>query len=110
MPKGEHLGHFEQLVLLAVIRLGDDAYGLGVRGELAERAGRDASIGAVYATLDRLERKGLVRSRRGEPTAARGGRAKKTFRLTTAGESALRETRQAVDALLEGLAPQWGGR
>src|SRR6266851_4539058 len=63
MAKGDFLGEFEQIILLAVLRLADDAYGMEVRREIEARAGRDASIGAVYATLDRLEAKGLVRSR-----------------------------------------------
>ena len=66
MAKGEFLGEFEQLVLIALLRLGDEAYGMAVRREIEARAGRDVSIGAVYATLDRLESKGLVRSRLGE--------------------------------------------
>ena len=75
MSKGDHLGEFELLVLSALLRLGDDAYGVAIRAEIEERAGRNASIGAVYATLERLEKKGLIRSRMGEATPERGGRA-----------------------------------
>jgi DNA-binding PadR family transcriptional regulator len=69
----EFLGAFEQLVLAALVRLGDQAYGMAVRQEIAERTGRDVAIGAVYATLDRMEEKGLVVSRTGESTPERGG-------------------------------------
>ena len=104
MPKGESLGQFEQLVLLAVLRLGADAYGMRVRREIAERTGRDVTIGAVYATLDRLAAKGLVRSALGDPTPERGGRAKRSFRVTGAGTEALNRARQDLVNMLEGLA------
>ena len=107
MPKGEFLGEFEQLVLLALVRLGDGAYGMAVRRELAARAGRDVSIGAVYATLDRLEEKGLARSRLGEATDARGGRAKKCFTITGAGARALERSQHAVRRMLDGLPARW---
>lgn len=107
MPKGEFLGEFEQLVLLALIRLGDDAYGMAVRRELEARAERDVSIGAVYATLDRLESKGLVRSRIGDPSADRGGRAKRCFIITGAGARALERSQQALRQMLDGLPPRW---
>jgi DNA-binding PadR family transcriptional regulator len=107
MSRGEHLGEFEQFVLLALVRLGEGAYGLSVRKELAERAGRDVAIGAVYATLDRLERKGLVVSELGAPTAERGGRAKRHFRLTGEGAKALKQSQKAMARMLEGLPPKW---
>jgi DNA-binding PadR family transcriptional regulator len=107
VPKGEFLGEFEQLVLLALIRLGDDAYGMAVRRELEARAERDVSIGAVYATLDRLESKGLVRSRIGDPSADRGGRAKRCFIITGAGARALERSQQALRQMLDGLPPRW---
>jgi DNA-binding PadR family transcriptional regulator len=107
VPKGEFLGEFEQLVLLALIRLGDEAYGMSVRRELEARAGRDVSIGAVYATLDRLESKGLVRSRIGDPSADRGGRAKRCFIITGAGARALERSQQALRQMLDGLPPRW---
>jgi len=103
MPKGETLGEFEHLVLLAVARLGDDAYGMRVRREISERTGRDAAIGAVYATLERLAGKGLVASSVSEPTPERGGRAKRSFQLTGAGLEALRRTQQDLAAMMRGL-------
>jgi DNA-binding PadR family transcriptional regulator len=107
MGKGEFLGEFEQLVLLALLRLGDHAYGMIVRREIEDRAGRDVSIGAVYATLDRLEEKGLVRSHTDEATDIRGGRPKKCFRITGAGAKALERSQEAVRQMLEGLPPRW---
>jgi PadR family transcriptional regulator, regulatory protein PadR len=107
VAKGEFLGEFEQLVLLALIRLGDDAYGMAVRRELEARAERDVSIGAVYATLDRLESKGLVRARSGEAGEERGGRPRKCFTITAAGGRALERSQQALRQMLEGLPPRW---
>ena len=106
MAKGEALGGFEQLILLALARLGDDAYGVSIRQEIAARTGRDVNIGAVYATLDRLEAKGLTASKTGEPTAARGGRAKRYFHLTAAGQLALQESCRALESMMQGL--NWG--
>lgn len=103
MGRAKNLGEFEQLVLLALLRLGEGAYGVTVRRELAGRAGRRASIGAVYATLDRLEAKGYVSSQVGEPTPERGGRAKRCFLLTPAGEAALRRSLGELSAMLDGL-------
>src|SRR5262249_10199088 len=93
----EFLGGFELLVLLALIRLGDEAYGVPIAEAIAESSGRDVVQGSVYVTLDRLRRKGLVTSRMGEPTAERGGRAKSYFRITTKG---LREARRARKTLM----------
>jgi DNA-binding PadR family transcriptional regulator len=97
------LGEFEQVVLLAVARLGDEAYGTTIRREIDRRVGRDVSVGALYATLERLETKGLVRTRDGEPTAQRGGRAKRFYALSAAGVRALREARSVQDRMWEGL-------
>lgn len=97
------MGEFEQLVLLALVRRGNDAYGMTVRLEIERQTGRDVSIGAVYTTLDRLERKGFVSHRMGSPTAKRGGRAKKFYRVEPAGARALVESRQAVGAMWEGV-------
>ena len=97
------LGEFEQIVLLAIARLGDEAYGTTVRREIARRAGRDVSVGALYATLERLETKGLVRTREGEPTAQRGGRAKRYYELSAAGVRGLRAARAALDRMWDGL-------
>ncbi|HLK63666.1 MAG TPA: helix-turn-helix transcriptional regulator [Bryobacteraceae bacterium] len=104
MPKGEVLGEFEHLVLLAVLRLGSDAYGMRVRREIAERTGRDVSIGAVYATLERLEQKGLVSSILNDPTPERGGRAKRSFQLTGDGADAVNRAHQDLTSMQEGLA------
>ncbi len=98
------LGEFEHIVLLAVLRLGGDAYGMKVRLEISERTGRDVSIGAVYATLDRLATKGLVRSELGEATAERGGRAKRTFSITGKGMKAIERTQHHLRQMVDGLA------
>jgi len=103
MAKGDTLGEFEHLVLLALVRLGDTAYGVPIRRELAKRTGRDVSIGAVYTTLDRLERKGFASSRQGEPTAERGGRAKKYFRIEAAGQHVLDRSWRSLIRMREGL-------
>ena len=97
------LGDFEQLVLLGVLRLGDDAYGAAIRQESHARSGRDVSINAVYTTLDRLEGKGLLRSWVGEPTAQRGGRRRKFYALRPAGAAALRRAYRAFTAMARGL-------
>ena len=111
MPKGESLGEFELIVLLAVLRLGEgEAYGMLVRREITERTGRDVSIGAVYATLDRLDAKGLVRSETGEATAVRGGKAKRIFTVTLEGKRAIEESQRAVRYMLEGLKFNFGAK
>ena len=79
------IGEFEQLVLLALVRLGDKAYGVPITDEIQRRAQREVALGSVYKTLDRLEQKGLVASWLGAPTAERGGRRKKFYRLQPAG-------------------------
>ncbi|HEY4342529.1 MAG TPA: PadR family transcriptional regulator [Steroidobacteraceae bacterium] len=99
----EPLGSLEHIVLLAVMRLGLNAYGVTVRREIESATGRDISIGAVYATLVRLESKGLIRSYTGEPTAERGGRAKRYFSITAPGEGALRNTHEIIAKLSAGL-------
>lgn len=99
----EVLGSLEHIVLLAVMRLGSNAYGMTVRREIAATAGRDLSIGAVYATLVRLEAKRLVGSHAGEPTAARGGRAKRYFRITAEGARAVRSAHATLLKLSAGL-------
>jgi PadR family transcriptional regulator PadR len=103
MPKGDFLGEFEQVVLLAVLRQDNAGYGMSIRREIEESVGRDVTIGAVYATLDRLERKGFVRSCEGEATPERGGRARKHFALTPDGAAALRTARAMMDRLWEGV-------
>jgi DNA-binding PadR family transcriptional regulator len=103
VAKGDYLGEFEQVVLLAVARLEGDGYGVTIRREIAVRTGRDASMGAVYATLDRMEEKGLLDSREGEPTGRRGGRARRHFCVTPDGWRALAATKEMLAALWEGL-------
>ena len=97
------IGHFEQAVLLALIRLGRDAYGRAVLNEIQERLDRDVSAGAVYATLERLETKGLATSTLAPGTALRGGRARRYFVPTAAGVRALNDARSATDSLWRGL-------
>jgi PadR family transcriptional regulator PadR len=97
------LGSLEHIVLLAVMRLGANAYGVTIRREIDSTTGRDISIGAVYATLVRLESKGLIRSYTGEPTAERGGRAKRYFRMTADGEGAVRNTQEIIVKMSAGL-------
>ena len=94
---------FEQQVLLAVWQRDDDAYGTTVRDELEKRTGREISQGAVYTTLVRLEKKGLLRSRMSDPTPVRGGKAKRLFAITSAGMTGVQEARAAMDRLWEGL-------
>ena len=97
------LGEFEQLILLALVRLGPDAYGATVRREIEERAGREVSISAVYTTLERLERKGLVRSRIGEPTPERGGRRRRHVELLPLGARSLRDAYRAITGMTAGI-------
>ena len=97
------LGDFEQLVLLGVLRLGDDAYGAAIRQEIHERSGRDVSINAVYTTLDRLERKGLLKSWDGDPTPERGGRRRKFYGLKPAGSTALKQAYRAFTGMTDGV-------
>lgn len=99
------LGSFEQLVLLAVAHLGEGAYGMGVRRSVEDRTGRDVNIGAVYATLNRLEAKSYVTSIEEEGGSGRGGRVKRTFRLLPDGVTALREAHRASTAMWSGLDP-----
>ena len=103
MASRDYLGEFEHIVLLAVLRLDDQAYGVTIRREIEGRTKREVSIGAIYATLDRLETKGYVRSRVGNPTPERGGRSKRFFRVTAQGVSAVTRTHRALLSLTEGL-------
>ncbi|HXE06855.1 MAG TPA: helix-turn-helix transcriptional regulator [Acidobacteriaceae bacterium] len=97
------LGEFEQIVLLAVLRLGENAYGVTILGEIAERTGRNASPGALYTTLHRMEDKSLVTFRDGSPTPERGGRAKRFVTVTREGRDALASAQAAYRSLMEGL-------
>ena len=102
---GEHgyLGEFELMVLLTILHLGDEAYGVPLSRELALRRGREISVGSVYAALDRLETKGLVASHLGESTPERGGRAKRYFRVTEQGLRTVHETRRVLSQLWQSL-------
>jgi PadR family transcriptional regulator, regulatory protein PadR len=99
------LGEFEQLVLLALVRLGTEAYGVAIRDEIEKRTGRDVALGAVYTTLLRLEDKRLVATRLGEPTPQRGGRRKKYYRPLAAGQRALASSLDALRSMTRGLNP-----
>ena len=96
MGGGYRLGDFERIVLLALVRLRENAYGVTIRREIEERAGRKVSYGALYTTLDRMEAKGYVSSRIGEPTQVRGGRAMRYFQIEAPGIRALNETRETI--------------
>ena len=102
----EALGEFEQLVLLAIVRLGGDVYGVPIAEEIARRTGRAASPAAVYVTLRRLEQKGLLASTMSDPTPERGGKARRCVRLTQAGIESLRASRQVLDSMWKGVDPQ----
>jgi len=103
MNEAPTLGEFEQIVLLAILRLEGNAYGFTISAEIAERTGRKPSPGALYATLDRLEGKGFLASRTGDPTPVRGGRAKRFFEVTGAGVEAVARAQRAYQSLLNGL-------
>ena len=103
MTDRDYLGEFEHIIVLALLRLEDRAYGVTVRQEIEFRIQREVSIGAVYATLDRLERKGYVKSRLGDPTPERGGRSKRFFRVTTKGVTAVNRTQRALQTMSKGL-------
>jgi PadR family transcriptional regulator PadR len=111
MAKGDFVGEFELYVLLALAHQGEDAYGVTIRREIEARTGRTIVIGAVYATLARLEEKGLVQFRVSEPQPIQGGRARKYFTLTAAGTRALRHSTSMLVRMMAGLSPDLrGGR
>jgi len=97
------LGEFEQIALLAVLRLDDKAYGVTIRSEITVCTGREPAPGALYTTLDRLEEKGLLTSRFGDPTPQRGGRAKRYFAVSAAGIAAIAQSQRGYRRLLEGV-------
>lgn len=97
------LTDFELMLLLAILRVGDEAYGVEIAREIEATASRRVQLGAAYAALGRLEQQGLVGSRNGEPTARRGGRAKRYFHVTPLGLTAVKATRGALTALWRGL-------
>ena len=104
MAKGEYLGEFEHIVLLSLLRLSDGAHGALVRIEIESVTSRSPAIGAVHATLERLERKGFVSSWMGEPTHERGGKAKRHFKIQAAGITALKQARVTLDRLHAGVS------
>jgi DNA-binding PadR family transcriptional regulator len=99
----ESLGEFEQVVLLAILRLGEDAYGVSIRDQIAACTTRDPSPGSLYTTLDRLEENGFVTSRYGDPTPQRGGRAKRFFTVTQKGVTTLARVQRGYQKLLQGI-------
>ncbi len=103
MSGRDYLGEFEHIVVLALLRLSGRAYGVTVRQEIEARIGREVSIGAIYATLDRLEAKGYVKSQLGEPTPERGGRSKRFFHVTGKGIAAVNRSHRAIKTMTEGL-------
>ena len=105
--KKRTLGPFEEEVLLVILRLEDNAYGVTIRRTLEEVAERPISVGAIYATLDRLEQKGFIRSELGEATLERGGRAKRFFKIAASGIQALNDTRIDREKMIEGLEFRW---
>ena len=109
MPPSSSLGQFEQLVLTAILGLSDKAYGVTIHVEVeALSAPRTAVLGAVYATLDRLEDKGLISSWLSDPTPERGGRSKRHYRLTAAGERALRDSAVTARRICDAIEQSWG--
>lgn len=102
--KEKFLGEFEQLVLLACIQLGANAYGASLRQLLHDEIQRDVAIGALYSTLERLEKKGMVTSRFGEATAERGGKPKRFFEITAKGQTSLKRSRDAMNTMWQGVS------
>jgi PadR family transcriptional regulator, regulatory protein PadR len=97
------LGELEQIVMLAILRLGDDAYGVPIAHEIEEQTSRELTLATIYKTLNRLETKGLVHGRVGEPTAARGGRRKRYYMLTTGGRTAVKHSLSVLRRMTRGL-------
>jgi DNA-binding PadR family transcriptional regulator len=109
MTRRDQLGNFELMVMLVLVRLGENAYGVPICEELEKRTGRDVAIGSVYAALERLEDKGFVSSELGEPTPERGGLAKKYFHVTARGLKEVKETQRSLVKLWHGLPELEGG-
>jgi len=103
MRKGEYLGNFDLMLLLALMRLGEDAYGVTIAQELEAQTGLEVVVASVYATLDRLQERGLVSSSLGDSTPERGGRAKRYFRITGAGIREVRGAQRSLMNLWKGL-------
>lgn len=107
-PSKKFLGEFEQMIMAAVLRLGEEAYGVSIIDSIAEHTGREVSSGALSTTLDRMERKGLVRSELGDPSPGRGMRPRRYIRITPAGLALARESRAALLNLWQGLEQAYG--
>ena len=101
-----YLGEFEQLLLFAVVHLDDEAYGTRIGAAIEAKTGRSVSPGAIYTALDRLERRGLVTSRLGDPTAQRGGKRKRYYRIQPAGAELLRRSHESIVRMARGLKPR----
>jgi len=110
MARSDRPGAFEEVVLLAVARLGGEGYGVTILREIEARTRTEPALGAIYATLERLQKRGWVGSYQGETSPVRGGRARRHYRLTAAGEKALENSRRMFDRLWEGLALGRGAR
>jgi PadR family transcriptional regulator PadR len=110
MPKGQFLGEFELYVMSALSLIGEDAYGVTIRQEIERRSGRPVAMGAVYATLSRLEEKGYVAFRISDPLPVQGGRARKHARLTAAGRRALAHSTSMLARMIPALSNSQGGR
>lgn len=110
MPRHGFLGEFELILLLAVMRLGEQAYGVPISAEIESHTGRDVALSSVYAALERMSEKGFVTSSQGEPTAERGGRAKRYFQMTPEGIRAVKRTRAALTKLWSGIPRLEEGR
>lgn len=102
--KEKYLGEFEQVVMLALLHLGKDAYGANIRQLLQDQIHRDVALGALYSTLERLEKKGMVVSELGESTPQRGGRPKRYFEVTATGSRGLLKAREAMDSMWQGIS------
>lgn len=109
MARREFLGGFELLVLLALVKLGGDAYGVPIAEVIEESSGRTVALGSLYLTLKRLQKKALVGSQLGEPTAVRGGRAKTYFHITPKGLQQVREAQRTLTTLWRGVPELHGG-
>jgi len=110
MKKSNRLSDFELIVLLVLLRVGDDAYGVPIAREMQEQTEHEAKLGSIYAALERLEKKGFVVSELGEPTKERGGRAKRYFHVTKQGMRQIRETQRTLTRLWKGVPELEGGR
>ena len=109
MSRRQYLGEFELLVMLTIIRLGENAYGVPISQEIEQQTGRSVSYGTVYSTLERLQKKGFVASNLGDATPERGGRAKRYFRATSTGLRTVRDTKQSLIRLWRGVRALEGG-